>query len=148
MGLIQSSGCAPMVEAFNRQQRVATPVEESTTIIATLATGTPGRAYEILYDYVDEYGGHFISASDEEAFQAIRVLAQQDGMSVEPATGVTFAGLFKMVREGIIQPDDVVVVNVSGHTLPVETRILGEQWQKLIDLSETPTSRQKCPKPA
>lgn len=140
MGLIQSSGCAPMVEAFNRKQRVATPVEESTTIIATLATGTPGRAYEILYDYVEEYGGHFCSASDEEAFQAIRILAQQDGLSVEPATGVTFAGLFKMVREGIIQPDDVVVVNVSGHTLPVETRILGEQWQKLVDLSQTPTT--------
>ena len=140
MGLIQSSGCAPMVEAFNRNQRVATPVEESTTIIATLATGSPGRAYEILYDYVQEYGGHFTSASDEEAFQAIRVLAQQDGLSVEPATGVTFAGLFRMVREGIIKPDDVVVVNVSGHTLPVETRILGEQWQKLVDLSQTPTT--------
>jgi threonine synthase len=140
MGLIQSSGCAPMVEAFKRKQRVATPVEESTTIIATLATGSPGRAYEILYDYVNDYGGHFASASDEEAFQAIRILAQQDGLSVEPATGVTFAGLFKMVREGIIKPDDVVVVNVSGHTLPVETRILGEQWQKLVDLSETPTT--------
>jgi len=140
MGLIQSSGCAPMVEAFKRNQRVATPIEESTTIIATLATGSPGRAYEILYDYVSDYGGHFISASDEEAFQAIRVLAQQDGLSVEPATGVTFAGLFKMVRKGIIKPDDVVVVNVSGHTLPVETRILGEQWQKLVDLSQTPTT--------
>jgi threonine synthase len=129
-----------MVEAFKRKQRVATPIEESTTIIATLATGSPGRAYEILYDYVNDYGGHFISASDEEAFQAIRILAQQDGISVEPATGVTFAGLFKMVREGIIKPDDVVVVNVSGHTLPVETRILGEKWQKLVDLSETPTT--------
>jgi len=140
MGLIQSSGCAPMVEAFNRNQRVATPVEDSKTIIATLATGSPGRAYEVLYDYVGEYGGHFTSASDEEAFQAIRILAQQDGLSVEPATGVTFAGLFRMVREGVIKPDDVVVVNVSGHTLPVETRILGEQWQKLVDLSETPTT--------
>lgn len=140
MGLIQSSGCAPMVEAFKRKQRVATPIEESSTIIATLATGSPGRAYEILYDYVEDYGGYFISASDEEAFQAIRVLAEQDGISVEPATGVTFAGLFKMVRKGIIKPDDVVVVNVSGHTLPVETRILGEQWQKLVDLSHTPTA--------
>ncbi len=140
MGLIQSSGCAPMVEAFNRNQRVATPIEDSKTIIATLATGSPGRAYEVLYDYVDEYGGHFTSASDEEAFQAIRILAQQDGLSVEPATGVMFAGLFRMVREGVIKPDDVVVVNVSGHTLPVETRILGDQWQKLVDLSETPTT--------
>src|SRR5690606_23592184 len=49
--------------------------------------------------------------------------------------GVTFAGLFKMVQQGIIKPDDVVVVNCSGHTMPVETRILDEQWQRSVDLS-------------
>ena len=136
-GMVQSTGCAPMVEAFDRGQRVATPVEKSKTIIATLATGDPGRAYEILYDYVQENGGHFISATDEEAFSAIRILAQNEGISVEPATGVTFAGLFKMVREGIIKPDDVVVMNVSGHTMPVEKTILGDHWQKLVDLSDT-----------
>lgn len=136
-GLIQSSGCAPMVQAWQRGQRVATPVEKSTTIIATLATGNPGRAYEILYDYVEENGGYFTDASDEEAFNAIRVLGQSDGISVEPATGVTFAGLFKMVREGVIKPDDVVVVNCSGHTLPVEKTILGDQWQKQVDLTDT-----------
>lgn len=136
-GIIQSTGCAPMVEAYERGQRVATPIEKSKTIIATLATGDPGRAYELLYDYVNDYGGYFISATDEEAFQAIRLLARTDGISVEPATGVTFAGLFKMVQQGIIKPDEVVVVNVSGHTLPVEKTILGEQWQKLVDLSDT-----------
>lgn len=136
MGIVQSSGCAPMVQAFERKQRIATPIESPETIIATLATGNPGRAYELLYDYVDEYGGHFASASDEEAFNAIRILARNDGMSVEPATGVTFAGLFKMVREGVIKPDDVVVVNCSGHTLPVETMILDEHWQRSLDLSQ------------
>jgi len=135
LGVVQSTGCAPMVEAFERGQRIATPVENPATIIATLATGNPGRAYELLYDYVGEYGGHFASASDEEAFNAIRILARNDGISVEPATGVTFAGLFKMVREGVIKPDDVVVVNCSGHTLPVETMILGEHWQRSVDLS-------------
>jgi len=136
-GIIQSSGCAPMVEAFERGQRVATPIDKSDTLIVTLATGDPGRAYELLYDYVGENGGTFVSASDEEAFSAIRILAFNDGISVEPATGVTFAGLFKMVRQGIIKPDDVVVVNCSGHTMPVEKIILGEQWQKLVDMSES-----------
>ncbi len=139
-GMIQSAGCAPMVEAFQRGQRVATPIEESSSVIVTLATGNPGRAYEILYDYVHENGGHFESATDEEAFNAIRVLARLDGISVEPATGVTFAGLIKMVRQNIIKPDDVVVVNCSGHTLPVEKSILGEQWQKLVDITEKPTA--------
>jgi threonine synthase len=136
MGLIQSAGCAPMVEAFQRGQRIATPNENPQTIIATLATGNPGRAYELLYDYVDEWGGHFIAASDEEAFNATRILARNEGISVEPATGVTFAGLFKLVQEGIIKPDDVVVVNCSGHTLPVETRILGDQWQQTVKVSQ------------
>ncbi len=135
MGIIQSTGCAPMVEAFRRGQRIATPVDEPETIIATLATGNPGRAYELLYDYVKDYGGTFIDASDEEAFKAIHVLARSEGISVEPATGVMFAGLFKMVQRGIIKPDEVVVVNNSGHTLPVETTILGDHWQRQIDLS-------------
>lgn len=139
-GMVQSEGCAPMVEAFKRGQRVATPIEEENTVIATLATGNPGRAYEILFDYVQENGGHFLAVSDEEAYNAIRVLARYEGISVEPATGVTFAGLFKMVQQGIIKPDDVVVINCSGHTLPVEKEILGEQWQKEVDMSHTPKS--------
>lgn len=133
---IQSTGCAPMVQAFRRGQRIAIPVDDPQTIIATLATGNPGRAYELLYDYVQQYGGGFFDASDEEAFNAIRILARSEGISVEPATGVTFAGLFKMVQSGVIKPDDVVVVNCSGHTMPVETQILGERWQRSIDLSE------------
>ncbi len=141
-GIIQSTGCAPMVTAFEHGQRIATPVENPQTVIATLATGNPGRAYEQLYDYVDNFGGYFTSATDEEAFNAIRVLARNDGLSVEPATGVTFAGLFKLVQQGIIKPDDVVVVNCSGHTLPVEVHILGEQWQRLVDASSQANSAQ------
>lgn len=136
MGMIQSTGCAPMVEAFHRGQRIATPIENPQTIIATLATGNPGRAYELLYDYVLQYGGHFTSVTDEEAFTATLIAARTDGISVEPATAVVFAGLIKMVRDRIIKPDDVVVVNCSGHTMSVEKHILGEQWQKTVDLSE------------
>lgn len=139
-GMIQSTGCAPMVQAFERKQRVATPVEHPQTVIATLATGNPGRAYQILYDYVQENGGTFVSATDEEAFNAIRLLARYEGLSVEPATGVTFAGLIKMAQMGLIHPDEVVVVNCSGHTMPVEKRILGSEWQKLIDMSDAGTA--------
>lgn len=136
LGIIQSTGCAPMVEAFQRGQRIATPVENPQTIIATLATGNPGRAYELLYDYVQQNGGHFTSASDDEAFDATVILARTEGISVEPATAVTFAGLIRMVREGLIKPDDVVVVNCSGHTIAVEKQILGDHWEETVELTE------------
>jgi threonine synthase len=141
-GILQSTGCAPMVDAFVRGQRIATPISDPQTVIATLATGNPGRAYELLYDYVHENGGTFADASDEEAFDAIRTVARLEGISVEPATGVTFAGLFKMVQAGMIRPDEVVVVNVSGHTLPVEREILGAQWQRQVDVQRSYASPQ------
>jgi threonine synthase len=136
LGMVQSAGCAPMVNAFDRRQRIATPIENPETIVVTLATGNPGRAYELLYDYVHHNGGTFVSATDEEAFNATRIVARNDGMAVEPAAAVAFAGLFRMVRQGVIKPDDVVVVNCSGNTMAVESQILGDQWERSVDLSQ------------
>lgn len=135
LGIVQSTGCAPMIEAFNNDWPVAVPVENPTTIIATLSTGNPGRAYQLLYDMMRQYGGIAESATDEEAFEATRIMARTDGISVEPATAVAFAGLMKMVQNGKIKPDDVVVFNCSGHTFPVEKTILGDQWAREVDLS-------------
>jgi threonine synthase len=134
--LIQSSGCAPMVEAFNNGQPVAVPVENPTTIIATLATANPGRAYQLLWDLMQKYGGLAASASDQEAFEATRLLARTEGLSVEPATAVALAGLIRLVRQGKIKAHEVVVFNCTGHTFPVETHILGDQWEKKVDLSK------------
>jgi len=136
IGIVQSAGCAPMVRAFKAGQRIATPVESPQTLIATLSTGRPGRAYELLWGVMEKYGGAAESATDEEAFDAMRLLARVEGLSVEPATAVTFAGLFKLVRSGTFRPDDVIVVNCSGHTFPVEKHILGDQWARQVDLSK------------
>jgi len=135
IGIVQSEGCAPMVNAFKAGQRIATPVENPQTLIATLSTGRPGRAYEWLWSIMQEWGGTAETASDEEAFEAMHLLARLDGLSVEPATAVAFAGFFKMVRNGMIRPDDVVVFNCSGHTSSVEKHVLGDQWARQVDVS-------------
>jgi threonine synthase len=135
IGVVQSEGCAPMVRAFKNGQRIATPVENPQTIIATLSTGDPGRAYELLYDLIGQNGGTMETANDEEAFNATHTVARTEGLSVEPATAVAFAGLFKLARRGIIKPNDVVVINCSGHTFPVETQILGERYAHQVDVT-------------
>jgi len=131
---IQADGCAPMANAFRRNLETAEPVQSPRTHIATLATGSPGRAYQILRRYIQTYGGLIDSVSDEEAYRAVHVLAKMEGLSMEPAAGVAFAGLIKLVRAGAIGADDVVVVNCSGHTFPIETSILGEGWSRDVDL--------------
>jgi threonine synthase len=135
IAVIQADGCAPMVRAFKNGQRVATPIENPQTMIATLATGNPGRAYELLYDLIGQNGGTMEAADDEEAYNATHLIARTEGLSVEPATAVAFAGLIKLARRGIIKPHETVVINCSGHTFPVETQILGDRFARSVDVS-------------
>jgi len=133
---IQSEGCEPMVHAWKNDLAEAVPVQSPRTNIATLATGDPGRTYTVLRDrMLKGGGGTFESVSDEAAFRAIHVLAKMEGLSMEPASAVAFAGLIKLVRNGQVKPDDVIVVNLTGHTLPVEKMILGEGWAKNMIIS-------------
>jgi threonine synthase len=136
MAPVQADGCAPMVESWRKGLEKAEPVLSPKTRIETLATGDPGRTYTMLRQQVNETHGVFESVSDEEAFRAMHVLAKMEGISAEPAAAVAFAGLFKLVRAGIIRPTDTVVVNCTGHTLPAEQYLFGEGWTRDVDLQE------------
>jgi len=134
MAPIQADGCAPMVLSWKKGLEKAEPVLSPQTRIETLATGDPGRTYVMLRKQVNETNGVFESVSDEDAFRAMHVLAKMEGVSAEPAAGVAFAGLFKLVRAGIIKSTDTVVVNCTGHTLPAEQFLFGEGWTRDVDL--------------
>ncbi|MBN2146448.1 MAG: pyridoxal-phosphate dependent enzyme [Anaerolineales bacterium] len=136
MANIQTDGCAPMAHAWRQGLEVADPIRSPRTNIATLSTGDPGRTYTLLRQrMLQGGGGTFDSVTDEEAFRTIHILAKMEGISVEPAAAVAFAGVIKMVRAGQIKPTDVVVVNCSGHTMPIEEMILGEGWSRDVEVS-------------
>ena len=131
---IQAAGCAPIVNSWKKGLETAEAVTEPRTHIETLATGDPGHTYKILRKIVDETGGTFESVTDEETFRAMHVLAKMEGISAEPAAAVAFAGLFKLIRSGIIKPEDTVVVNCTGHTVPPEKFVLGDNWARNVVL--------------
>jgi threonine synthase len=124
-----------MVTAWKKGQEIAEPVLAPRTHITTLATGDPGRTYSLLYQRLKSSGkGLFESVSDEETFRTIHILAKMEGLSVEPAAAVAFAGLIRLVRTGRIKPTDVIVINCTGHTMPVEKLILGDNWARSVSL--------------
>jgi threonine synthase len=131
LALIQSEGCSPMAAAWAAHQPKAEPVVPHTRI-SVLATGDPGKAYTRLFGVCSDTGGTMIAVDDGAAFRAMRRLARVEGYSMEPAASVAFAGLEALVADGTIKPDDVVVVNCSGHTFPAEKHILEDQY--VLDL--------------
>lgn len=136
LAVIQAEGCSPMVQAFRAGSDTATAVIPDTRIII-LSTGDPGKTYTYLWNLTRRYGGTMESVSDSEAFAAMRALAKSEGMAVEPATAVAFAGLEKLLRSGVILKDERVVVNCTGHTFPVEKHVLEDQFAVDVHLSES-----------
>jgi threonine synthase len=135
IGGIQAEGCAPMVHAWKAGKDQADPIVSPRTHISTLATGDPGRTYTLLRQRMQQGGGGiFESVSDEETFRAMHILAKMEGISVESAAAVAFAGLIKLVRAGLIKPSEVIVVNCTGHTMPIERAILGKGWARDVAL--------------
>jgi threonine synthase len=132
--ILQTEGCSPMVHAWKQDRPTAIPVQSPNTLIHTLATGDPGRTYTILREQLQKLSkGVFESVTDEEAFRAMHFTAKMEGLSVEPAAAVGFAGLVKLVRSGEIKPTDTIVINCTGHTTPIERNIIGEGWaQKIV----------------
>ncbi len=130
---IQVAGCAPMVTAFQRGAATADVVLSPHTRIGTLATGDPGRAYQLLKGYIDQHGGVLESVTDDEGFRAMHVLAKMEGFSMEPAAAVAFAGLFKLIHQGVIKPEQSVVINCTGHTFPVQSEVVGDGWAQQLD---------------
>jgi threonine synthase len=140
---IQTAGCSPMVDAWHKELDEVIPVHSPSTLISTLSTGNPGRTYTLLRSrMLDGAGGAMESVTDEEAFQAMHTLAKMEGLSIEPAAAVAFAGLFKLARNGKIKPHQTVVVNCSGHTMPIEKSLLHDGWAQDVILPDFTTAEQ------
>lgn len=135
LAVIQAEGCAPMVQAFKAGRDTAEAVIPDTLIIV-LATGDPGKTYTYLWNLTQLYGGVMESVTDAEAFSAMRSLAKSEGMAVEPAAAVTFAGFEKLIANGVFGKDETVIINCTGHTFPVEKHVLGDRYALDVHLSE------------
>ncbi|MBN1873051.1 MAG: pyridoxal-phosphate dependent enzyme [Anaerolineae bacterium] len=128
IAVVQTEGCSPMVRSWEKGLAKAEIVEQPDSLITVLATGRPGMAYEILKRASDEYGGAMVAVSDGEAFRAMRHIARLEGLSMEPAASVAFAGFDKLLGAGYIHSDEQVVINCSGHTFSAEKYTLEDRY--------------------
>ena len=111
----QALGCSPVAKAFIEEADTIRPVKPD-TIAKSLAIGNPADGYFAL-DVVRTTGGAFATVTDDEIVDGMRLLARTEGIFAETAGGVTVATLKKLAAEGVIRPDERVVVYITGHGL-------------------------------
>jgi threonine synthase len=108
----QADGCSPVATAFAESADHVKPVKPD-TIAKSLAIGNPADGIYAL-DAVRTSGGALTAATDDEIVAGIRLLARTEGIFAETAGGVTVAGLAKLAAEGVVRPDERVVVYITG----------------------------------
>jgi len=120
----QALGCSPVATAWLGESDTIKPVKPD-TIAKSLAIGNPADGYFAL-DAVRQSGGGFAAVTDEEIVDAIRLLAQTEGIFAETAGGVTIATLKRLAEDGTIRKDERVVAYITGHGLKTLDAVVGQ----------------------
>lgn len=118
----QPLNCSPISCAVQQNSEVV-PVRNYETVAHSLAIGNPADGYYAKQAILNS-GGYAASPTDAEIIKAIHLLARTEGIFTEPAGGTTVAGLKKLVESGHIQPDERVVVYVTGNGLKAQDTLL------------------------
>jgi threonine synthase len=109
----QAAGCSPVVNAIHAGIEYPEPVKPD-TIAKSIAIGNPADGYQVVQT-VRTTGGTGAAVTDTQIVDAIRLLAETEGIFTEPAGGTTLAGAIELVHKGVIGPDDSVVVCITGN---------------------------------
>ncbi|MCS6858998.1 MAG: threonine synthase, partial [Abditibacteriales bacterium] len=119
----QAAGCAPVATAYQRGWDAVKPVKPD-TIAKSLAIGNPADGYYALQT-IRSTGGSAEMVSDAEILEAIYLLAEMEGIYTETAGGVTIGVLKKLVAQGKIDPDELVVTYVTGSGFKTQEALNG-----------------------
>ncbi|WP_423604997.1 threonine synthase [Sphingomonas sp. MS122] len=109
MVAVQAEGCAPMVRAWEQGERHATRWEDAHTVAAGIRVPQAVGDFLIL-DAVRQSNGFAMAVSDAAILEAVEDAARLDGLLLCPEGGATLAAWRKALAEGLISPDDRVVL--------------------------------------
>ncbi|MBI3997313.1 MAG: threonine synthase [Candidatus Omnitrophica bacterium] len=118
----QATGCAPIVTTIKARADIVKPVKPN-TIAKSLAIGNPADGYSATKTVLDS-GGWAESASDDEIIEAMKLLAETEGVFTETAGGVTLAVTKKLIEQGTIPRDESIVVCITGNGLKTQEPLM------------------------
>jgi threonine synthase len=116
MVAVQSTGCAPVVKAFEEGVTHAEPWPDAQTIAPGLNVPAPFADYLILRA-IRESGGTALSVTDEEILASIGDMAREEGVLACPEGAATLAGLRRLLASGTVSPSESILLLNTGSGL-------------------------------
>ena len=104
----QAEGSAPIVKGH--------VIKNPKTIATAIKIGNPA-SWKQAEAARDESGGAIDTVTDDEILNAYKILAQKEGVFVEPASAASVAGMLKYSKKGYFKKRSKIVCIVTGHGL-------------------------------
>ncbi|MCI0746332.1 MAG: threonine synthase [Verrucomicrobia subdivision 3 bacterium] len=123
----QATGCSPISTAQRAGLDFFKPVKPN-TIAKSLAIGTPADGFYALR-VMKETGSTADDVTDDEIRDAIKLLAETEGIFAETAGGVTLGVARKLIASGKIPAKDSVVLCITGNGLKTLDAVNGHAGQ-------------------
>ena len=111
----QATGCSPISTAQKAGLDFFKPVKPD-TIAKSLAIGTPADGFYAL-KVMRETNAAAEDVTDDEIRDAIKLLAETEGIFAETAGGVTVGVALKLIARGKIPREDSAVICITGNGL-------------------------------
>lgn len=131
----QAEGCAPVVRALEAGLEHPEPVKPN-TIAKSIAIGNPADGFQAL-EVIRDTGGWGAAVPDEEILDAVRLLAETEGIFTEPAGGTTLAATRRLIEAGRIPRDEPIVVCVTGNGYKTAEVMLGQTAVEPVPLGRS-----------
>jgi threonine synthase len=110
---VQSSGCAPVVRAFDAGQSASLMWDNAETLAAGLRVPKPYGDFIIL-DIVRKSGGTCIALSDEKIFASLIEWARNEGILLSPEGAAATAAYDALIANGFLKSSDRCVIFNTG----------------------------------
>ncbi len=116
MVCVQSTGCAPLVKAWEEKKSQTEPWPYAATLAAGLRVPKPYGDYLIL-DILRKSGGVALAVTDAEIMSAFRHWASVEGILAAPEGAASLAAYLKLLSTGFFKSKDIVVLFNTGSGL-------------------------------
>jgi threonine synthase len=118
---VQSTGCAPIVEAFIAGARESQPWPDARTVAFGLTVPKALGDFLVL-DALYDTGGTAVAVADEDLLRDVEVTARLEGLFACPEGAATVTAARELRRLGWIEPtDEVVLLNTGAGALYPDT---------------------------
>ena len=120
--LSQNYPFVPMVEAWNQGMEDIPLLDNETAkqqIDKTCAKVLTNRRppYSIkggVYDVLKKSSGYTYSVTNDEAFGAMRVFEEYEGIDICPPAGIAVGSLIQAIEKKTVAPEDCIAINITG----------------------------------